>query len=1323
MLKKILKIVSGLALILLTVFLAIYFFVKGHKEEVVNFLVHAISENHKGTVNFDDISMSAFGSFPSPAFHIKNMVLKDSSEFKHTRFEVKEAFLGLAVNSLLKKKIQVKSVHIKHATYTSVTNKENLSNPAPNNKSPANEKKTKESFTPYQMDLTLEDVTIDIRNISRNKNFNFKLNEVSSKLNIGRDKITSTLELDAAIGQLGFNLEKGSYLKDSEIKGSMNPEIDLQNHKIHIPSFDLSINDQVFKLAVDFDTANKSSFLFEIVNEHTQYAATTKLVAENIQQKLMNYVIDRPFSTHTTISGTFEPFSNPLVHIDFTATDNSAKIIDRFVLDSLSFEGNFTNRIYDDARAEIEDKKDLKLIFDKISGKYRETHFQLTNASLKSTPEDKANIKGLLNVKGNPNDLISLFEDPIFTLKEGRFSLDADIEGDGTSIAALLSTARIALNVTNTSLYDKESDISLPVKDLKIHLNDDIAVLDILELPMNTGDKLLFDGQINHFSSILSKDVKNKASTKLNIRSPKLNWDDFINLFNSTSKSSKENVKPPQYVLYDILNKINKVYSPSVNIAIKEFGFQTLILENLATNLSFKGAKNLHLSNMSFDIPSGTFKLNADLNYKNEEEIIVSAALEANGTPEILNDLFSSDTFIFKNGSFVLKADINGDVMSLDNLLLKANSTLNFKDGTILYKPINLIVPINLMDVTIQDNRAILNELQISIGPEDKLHFSGELDDITAFITSNPDKQVNSSLSLQSTHLQWGNFIKMFDNSNIVQKDLPYEAAEVRLKKTLRGIYSKFNPRINISFDQFEFKDVIVLKNLSTGFKYTEINNLQLEESSFDFSGSGKANFSAILDISQSDQTLLNMDLKIQADPEELNELLDYDTFLLKGGELSLTAQIKGDVENLDQLITSSTSVFKIENSSLIHSPSGTHIPFSIMELDIIEDDAILKSFLIKLPNGDQIALNGALNNITSMLPIKTSKNRDISSNLHVYSKKIRFSDFMDLFNFDADSEHKKTPHRAVALKNSLRDFYIKYKPELTIELDEFIYNDLVINNFNTGFYFETEDRIYLENTKFNFYKGKVNLDAYLDITDPFETHFAMGFSTDKIDLEKLLSSFDHFSIPSLKEADKIDGKVSINTQLEGSFKDSTVLNSNSLKGTIGFNLDETEIKGFDPIIKVANIIFKKARFENIRFSPINNVLYVANNIVEIPLMEIQSTAFNFFVEGQLGYAEKPTNIWTAIPLTNFKSRDIVNIPDKTGYIEAGKKIYVEAKRENDQKIKYNLHLSDKKYYQERDSLNQYKTRFKEEKLMRRKYKRDSRKEDKSRRQDTLLIN
>ncbi|MGB5228473.1 MAG: hypothetical protein WBN55_09420, partial [Eudoraea sp.] len=80
MLKKIAKFIAGLILILGIVFGAIFFYVKGHKEEVVNFVVNTISEKHNGTVSFDDVTLRSWGNFTNPAFYVKNMVLLDSSD-------------------------------------------------------------------------------------------------------------------------------------------------------------------------------------------------------------------------------------------------------------------------------------------------------------------------------------------------------------------------------------------------------------------------------------------------------------------------------------------------------------------------------------------------------------------------------------------------------------------------------------------------------------------------------------------------------------------------------------------------------------------------------------------------------------------------------------------------------------------------------------------------------------------------------------------------------------------------------------------------------------------------------------------------------------------------------------------------------------------------------------------------------------------------------------------------------------------------------------------------------------------------------------------
>jgi hypothetical protein len=121
--------------------------------------------------------------------------------------------------------------------------------------------------------------------------------------------------------------------------------------------------------------------------------------------------------------------------------------------------------------------------------------------------------------------------------------------------------------------------------------------------------------------------------------------------------------------------------------------------------------------------------------------------------------------------------------------------------------------------------------------------------------------------------------------------------------------------------------------------------------------------------------------------------------------------------------------------------------------------------------------------------------------------------------------------------------------------------------------------------------------------------------------------------------------------------------------------------------------------------------------------MQIQSTALDFFVDGHLGYQEVPTNLWTGIPLSNFKSRDLVDIPNKTGYIESGKKVYIEAKSGKNNKIKYKLHFSERKYFKERELLSEYRIMVKEDRLLRRKYKRDSRAEEKLQKSDSTKIN
>ena len=142
------------------------------------------------------------------------------------------------------------------------------------------------------------------------------------------------------------------------------------------------------------------------------------------------------------------------------------------------------------------------------------------------------------------------------------------------------------------------------------------------------------------------------------------------------------------------------------------------------------------------------------------------------------------------------------------------------------------------------------------------------------------------------------------------------------------------------------------------------------------------------------------------------------------------------------------------------------------------------------------------------------------------------------------------------------------------------------------------------------------------------------------------------------------------------------------------------ELSEFEPIQKIGEKIFKDKRLEDIRFADISQEVYIANRTIEIPRTEIQSTAFNLFVEGHFNYDDN-TNLWLSIPLANLKKRELVKIPDKEGFINSGKKVFIEVKKNEEGELEYKLHLSNKKLYEERGNLNQYRANHKNNRKLR----------------------
>ena len=141
---------------------------------------------------------------------------------------------------------------------------------------------------------------------------------------------------------------------------------------------------------------------------------------------------------------------------------------------------------------------------------------------------------------------------------------------------------------------------------------------------------------------------------------------------------------------------------------------------------------------------------------------------------------------------------------------------------------------------------------------------------------------------------------------------------------------------------------------------------------------------------------------------------------------------------------------------------------------------------------------------------------------------------------------------------------------------------------------------------------------------------------------------------------------------------DSIGVNYNSIEAGLSYKIKKLDVINFQPIIDAGKIVFSEKRLDVIKFANINSTILLKDNIISIPETNVQSTAFDFFIEGDIAKTSS-TDLWISIPLSNFKKRDLTKVPSKKSFDEAGRKIYLEVQSKDKGGLGYKIHLSEKK--------------------------------------------
>ncbi len=441
--------------------------------------------------------------------------------------------------------------------------------------------------------------------------------------------------------------------------------------------------------------------------------------------------------------------------------------------------------------------------------------------------------------------------------------------------------------------------------------------------------------------------------------------------------------------------------------------------------------------------------------------------------------------------------------------------------------------------------------------------------------------------------------------------------------------------------------------------------------------------------------------LLLNGDPALFNQFFKTDRFFFSKGQFTAELKYEGNVRNFEELLSSGDATFNLLNSEVYYKQGDVSFPITEINLSLHEDNADFYGYMNKDSIHQKIELAGNIENLSELVVGKTGK--DVKTSVNITSTKIRWAQLRKLLT---PANNEKPEKKMIGLKNTVKGILSSFNPDICMYLDTFIYSKkMTLYDVQTGISLKDSSTMVLDKTGFRFHDGSVSFQGSCDLGQMQATPFTGQFQTDKLNVALLLESLDYLDIPSFKDIDTLSGQASLNLDITGAIAaGGKALVPSETSGKLDFELSDIAIKGFAPLDELAAKIGMKKRFEYLRFAPIQNNLRIRGTDIEIPLMEIQSSAVNMFVEGTYSYGPN-TNIWVTVPLDNLKKNKGLVIPPKRGYVAIKRRIYLEVITDENGKNKFKFRLRKKQFYKQRGIPEQYRADLKMYRKMRKELK------------------
>jgi len=432
----------------------------------------------------------------------------------------------------------------------------------------------------------------------------------------------------------------------------------------------------------------------------------------------------------------------------------------------------------------------------------------------------------------------------------------------------------------------------------------------------------------------------------------------------------------------------------------------------------------------------------------------------------------------------------------------------------------------------------------------------------------------------------------------------------------IKGQISKLiSPHITTNFNLkngsfLNNKTNIILNNLNIKGQYSngKLNSLKssffnLKTFSFTIDSS---TYKGNLSVNNFVHPELKIHSKLNVDLQQVQEFFKFDTIQKAVGNLKSTFWLNAHFDSIQHPSLNEIKEIKLSGESYITNATiklkgSSHTLTNINAKAIFADNNLRISRLSFNDAESNFALEGVLLNL---IPYLFFQNQILFLDANITSRNLNLEKYFT----------NETPQNQNAADSIYVLFPKNINYSLGINVNNLTYDDFSATNITGIIHYK--NKIYTaENVKFNSMFGFVNGRGNLIINQRNNLELKINCSLQSININSLFSSFHNFGqkfIVDKNLAGIVDGNIIYSGSWDKYF--------NVLPGKI-FSQAELSVKNgelidFEPMQSLSKYIDSE-ELKHIRFSNLDNTIFIKNSKVIIPKMNIASTAFNIGISGE----------------------------------------------------------------------------------------------------------